>query len=426
MARQLSRRLPLPKQKQAKATNAVSFTIIVKTQTEATTRHRFLANSRFVSCALRFPLFVYGTLYIFTQYFPHHSTTFLPSPHPRLLHASPPSAFPNMSPRTCIRIPPFLALLLLSLFLLRLPTALSAACGPLCVFRFCSIQTAVLQPNAPVIPLPPKDSPFPYFICSPQIRRLGLIRSLGRPILDTGASETPRDRVFLSDWRPDRLRQNFANNFFTIAHAPGRPGTSTILRGRASSNQRTFIDSRCIIIPVTAWDLLRRDGTIAKTETRPEPNLGTHPLTNMPVVRQPKKKERRPCLAFRTVYPLALVQLSWDSSDDLDLSVTEPGGTVVDKRILFSLGGTHSGDANVGVCGIAPGGVESVSYGASDEASIKEGVYKVKVSHFNNCAGGRKTRWKLMVAIGEHVVEVRKGMSGRDDGQTIATVSFRL
>lgn len=65
------------------------------------------------------------------------------------------------------------------------------------------------------------------------------------------------------------------------------------------------MDDLCIMLPITRYRVLD---------------------VNRTVVRRVETRERIDCISIRVRAPLILVELTWNSADDLDLEVTEPNG----------------------------------------------------------------------------------------------------
>ncbi|HEX6422229.1 MAG TPA: DUF6777 domain-containing protein [Acidimicrobiales bacterium] len=118
------------------------------------------------------------------------------------------------------------------------------------------------------------------------------------------------------------------------------------------------------------------------------------------------------------------VTLSWSSDADLDLSVTEPDGTVIDylNKGPTSTGGALDVDSNVG-CGSSGSGVENVFWSSGDAPS---GDFSVDVTGFrlarddgSDCGSGEFTL-EITVA-GETRTE--SGAVGQDD---VASYTFQV
>lgn len=134
---------------------------------------------------------------------------------------------------------------------------------------------------------------------------------------------------------------------------------------------------------------------------------------------------RRNCVAFRTTAPTIHVQLIWDSSDDFDLAVEEPGnGTVVDFRNTRSETGKLNRDNHKGFCNAGlPMGREDIVYFPSE--ALLKGVYRVRVTHFNAC-GRKASKWILRIMKNGAVVKSRRGTSDIGLNTKILETVFRF
>lgn len=131
------------------------------------------------------------------------------------------------------------------------------------------------------------------------------------------------------------------------------------------------------------------------------------------------------CVSFRSRASKILVDLSWNSGDDFDLVVKEPGGGELSRFNRESRTGRLNDDANDDGCGIPlVSGRETARYLVSTN-SVKTGLYFVEVRHFKNCGrGGRK--WKLQVSINGKMVQMKQGRSNRDLDKIVARTRFRF
>ncbi|NYD43204.1 MopE-related protein [Nocardioides panaciterrulae] len=103
------------------------------------------------------------------------------------------------------------------------------------------------------------------------------------------------------------------------------------------------------------------------------------------------------------------VTLLWNNDDDLDLHVTDPGGT----RIWYgntgptATGGRLDRDDNVFVCGYdsEPGGVENTVW--DDGASPLHGTYTVEVYEYHRCA--EPANWTVQIRVDGTLVKTENG-----------------
>lgn len=108
--------------------------------------------------------------------------------------------------------------------------------------------------------------------------------------------------------------------------------------------------------------------------------------------------------------------LIWDSADDLDLHVIEPGG----ERLWYAdrssaTGGLLDRDDNVGVCGgdAEPGGVENVYWPVG---SAPSGTYTIEIDNYSDCDDGNTGTWTLQVHQDGVLVNSFTGSEGDNVG----------
>lgn len=289
-------------------------------------------------------------------------------------------------------------------------------CGDFCTFYFCKpdADRTVFDVVGPrLIVRDANVASFP-FVCRKivpsgrdffnQTVRVGkTAEALVHPADDR--NESPRPFVPISKFRPDGLSPPYPKTYFSlrdIDRFPPLPGEKGISRSANKGNQEEFIDDLCVYIPIRSYDLLNEDLSLDRRVRR--------------------TKELEDCVSFRTTAPRILVELTWDSPDDLDLRVEEPNGNVVSfRKPKTATGGRLIMDNNISNCGIDPVGREQVRWGRP--GSPLEGRYIVTVQHFNNCGTG-PTNWALAVTIEGENVLFEKGTSDNDKDTRILKAKF--
>lgn len=115
------------------------------------------------------------------------------------------------------------------------------------------------------------------------------------------------------------------------------------------------------------------------------------------------------------------VTLSWNTNDDLDLSVTDPGGEVVSFFTpTSSSGGQLDADANAGCFEQSPAPIENVFW---PTAQAPEGDYTITVNLFQPCAGGESVSFTVTLLIQGNT----ETLTGTVDTQNpVATFPFSL
>ena len=157
--------------------------------------------------------------------------------------------------------------------------------------------------------------------------------------------------------------------------------------GRIAStgNQEDFLDDLCVTLPIRRYNIETSDGSVF-------PAVSTN--------------NERDCVSFRTINQPILVEVTWDSADDFDLSIQGPDG-----------GGRLIRDNNIGQCnGGPPQGKEAVVF---DTATA--GTYEITLRHFNNCGG--RTRFTVNAIVNGVRVFQRRGRSSVD-GRIVLEASF--
>lgn len=267
------------------------------------------------------------------------------------------------------------------------------------MFRFCEAngEGTVRDPGARII-LRGFGTALSSYVCLPGPESLGIIRETGEALVSkTGNARTP-----ISKYRPRRLSKRFPKNYFRLYPLPRLGGLKGLGRRKTQGNQNDFLEDLCVVLPITQYDLLNTDGTVGETVTT---------------------SRKKSCVSFLTRNPELLIELFWDSSDDLDLTLTEPDGDIIAKGNPKSELGKLNNDNNVAGCGIVPVGKEAIFYRKG--TPIETGTYQINVKHFNNCGNG-PTKWTLRVILKGMNILTKSGSSDLDKRQVIETASFTL
>lgn len=279
------------------------------------------------------------------------------------------------------------------------------ACGGFCRFRLCNTNQEGVSfrlPKAAFILFSPRNFPTLPYICLSRTS-IGQIQTT----LEPSVAVDPRGRqlVPISKWSPEGLRKSFNPDFIQPKRIRGFPW-SGIDRKRATVNQWRMLHDRCMVLPIRKYQLIDSD-------------------TQRPVGTVDLDDDRRNCVAFRTSAPSIHVQLTWDSSDDFDLSVEEPeGGAVIDFRNTRSDTGKLNRDNHKGFCNAnLPAGREDIVY--FPNPALISGVYRVRVTHFNAC-GGKESKWSLKIMKNGVVVKSRRGKSDVGLNKKVLETIFRF
>lgn len=226
------------------------------------------------------------------------------------------------------------------------------------------------------------------FICLPG-QDLGHILVTGEarvtPVRGGGAF------IPISFYRPDGLRPKYPSNYFGLSEItfPPLPGKYSISHVPSSGNQFANANDICVQIPILRYELFKRNGSL-KVVNSNDPN---------------------DCISYRVRAPKLLIELAWDSSDDLDLVVTEPqpsGFVISGDNQRAPSGGRLQGDFPEFSCTELNATREQVRY--LQDHTVTPGQYTVSGFHFENCRK-RRTSWSLAVIHNGITIASTRGQS---------------
>lgn len=307
--------------------------------------------------------------------------------------------------RPSLLLPSFSFFLLLSVAV-SIPSSISFAsrqrdprrppCGLKCRFIFC-IDRATVFLTAP------------GNVSNPEIcllnQEIDQILSTGEALVSLpNGSTTP-----ISKWAPDGLNTPFSPNVFKAGVINGEDN-SGIMRTETRGNQNKFLDRRCFILPIKQYESVR----FVKGAKRVVP----FNVTN----------RERGCVAFVPRVWDILIEVQWLSGDDLDLSVEEPDGAMVDFRKRKTECGNLLIDANVDTCDIRQEGIERVFYNRGCP-KLQSGLYTVRLRHATNCLLGsspKPTTFEIRIVINGFVNQRVRGSSNKNEGALITSFTFRI
>lgn len=165
-----------------------------------------------------------------------------------------------------------------------------------------------------------------------------------------------------------------------------------------------FLNDLCVKLPIKTYELVS-------------------PRTGKKKRRVRTSGDGKDCVAFRTKAHKILVELSWNSIDDLDLSVTEPGRTQLSRFRRETNTGKLTGDVAGELCDrILKRGRETARY-YRNQSIVRRGRYVARVRHFNNCGKG-PTKWILRVSANGRVIKTKRGMSNGNNDVLIGELGF--
>lgn len=131
-------------------------------------------------------------------------------------------------------------------------------------------------------------------------------------------------------------------------------------------------------------------------------------------------------MAFRSVSAHLLIELSWNSADDFDLSLEEPDGTIIDYAFPRSVSGGALIDdrpSKDDLCRV-DNSQEVILYPWGKRPM--SGDYRVNVTHFENCGAGPTPFHLAILRDGVWMGGVDNGSSDGGVKQVVWTMNFRL
>lgn len=260
----------------------------------------------------------------------------------------------------------------------------AVSCGSTCSFTLCN-----------------GDPEVPFSI--PNIASAGPIcrRNQNTPllVLSTGEAEVTGRGVTgtpISEYNPAGLTRRFLPNFITVFETTDSEViASGVGHRRLRGNQNEFLDGLCANLPLSS---IEESGNVVDLN------------------------DTNDCIAFNIRVPKLLIELEWDTGDDLELSVTEPDGEVLNLVNRRTNSGVFVRDV-VSNCGLNLVRREEALYLPSPR--VQNGTYTVEATQFNNCGNG-PTVWNINVYF-DGVLEIgRSGRSNRDDNEQIIRFSFNF
>lgn len=282
-------------------------------------------------------------------------------------------------------------------------------CGEFCAFRFCKAdgsRTIIDNAGRRIVLRDAGISTNP-FVCARKFGKKNKqvkVKKTGEALVHP-VDESP-DFVRISQFKKGTVSPKFSKKYFTlkeITKRPPLPGEFGVARLMSKGNQEKFVNELCVVLPIKNYDILKKTGKVQKR------------------IKNSKLKED--CISFQTTAPKILIELTWQSADDIDVRVEEPDGNVIAYFDLESkkTGGVLTLDQNVGRCGEDSTGREQITWKQDD--TPLEGTYNVQVRHFSNCGDG-PTKWTLAVVIDGKLVNFESGSSNADDEAVIKKISF--
>lgn len=296
----------------------------------------------------------------------------------------------------------FLACLISILCITVLATVSRAAfpCADSCVFRLCRANAEpgniLSPPGRKILLRSPKLARNPI-LCNVE-NNLGEFTTGEARVAPIGSSSS----VPISQYRPNGLSKRFRVDYFKFREIRFLPGKFGVSREKSRGNQEDFVDDLCVSIPITSYQIIRKNGSVKQVN-----NAGPND-----------------CVTFETTAAKVIVELIWNSAHDLDLSLVEPDGNAINRfNPRSDTGGVLAGDAQSENCLRGVLGKEQIRYLRT--ADVPTGLYTITLSHHNNC-DGIATRYEVRVIVNGKVVLFKKGKSNLDGSAVIRTLTFDI
>lgn len=240
------------------------------------------------------------------------------------------------------------------------------------------------------------------FVCrrNPEAGPLGVVRRTGVPRVALATeSRVDNERTYMKFGRFMRgsVSPKFRNRFFKIEEINNlaMPGFFGISRQETRGNQADFLADMCVRIPIS----------------RVEESPGGRVL---------RLRGATDCVAFRTLFPKILIELEWDNSDDLDMVLTTPDGSLVNQFNPTNAGARYNG-ASHPICGPAFGARELITWSRNMPPL---GKYSLQLRHFKKCMDNNPANYVIRISSGDKLQFSSTGVSSEEGRMQI--VMFEL
>lgn len=289
-----------------------------------------------------------------------------------------------------------------------------AQCGDLtkCEFRWC-------KPNGPQTRITPRlylrdpniaSNPS---VCLPMVMSDGSILNKTVKVFKTGASIvqplvgrglTPPPPVRIDQYRPKKMfPSSLPKDYIYLREITFPPlrGQFGVARRAPKGNQEEFLNNLCVTLPLERYGIVNADGTVTAKSGKRDPGA---------------------CVAFQSRIGTILIELTWNSADNFDLSVEEPNGNIVNNVNPKSTltGANLVNDNNIDGCDTLVVGREQMVWNKANDVNPLRGEYVVRVKHTKSCNRKKATKWSVAVIINGKNVLFRSGLSKRDGRQVLS------
>lgn len=281
-----------------------------------------------------------------------------------------------------------------------------------CRYRWCMPEGRQSRITPRILLRDPEVATIP-FVCIPEDlpdgttlnRTVRVFRSgtaIVQPILPR--MKVRPDPVPITRFRPRKMFPSFKKDqfFFREVGFPPLRNRFGLARRVSRGNQEDFLNNLCVTLPLLQVGIEESDGSLTRVRG---------------------KRDSTSCVAFQSEVASILVELTWNTGDNFDLSVIDPNGDIVDKDNSPSVtGGKLIKDNNLDMCEL-PTGREQVNWNQDRDLKPIRGQYTVKVRHTARCNKKKPTRWELAVIVKGQIVLFKGGVSRRP-GRFVITATF--
>lgn len=287
-------------------------------------------------------------------------------------------------------------------------------CAPFCDFRFCINDVGSPRVQAPYINLRESGVGTLPYICNedPSADQIRSISQVKEAMVADGSTDNADRSDFqaISNYNPPGLPKPFPKKAFTLTRIfwPSVPQTwFGVSKQKMGKKIYKFSNNLCVYIPVKKYSVLDSNG-------------------NERLIKVKGNRSANACVAFRTVAPKMLIDLTWNSSSDLELSLTEPNGNTIDRLnpISAATGGKLIRTFNSNPCSQYSTGQEQIAY--PPKRTLLGPQYKLEIRHRRNCGIGT-TVYALNILINGKKAQPTRVINNNDDnGALIERIFFNI
>lgn len=273
----------------------------------------------------------------------------------------------------------------------------NAQCGLSCKFRTCLPNTLGLpKPAGGRNLLRSPGISLSGFVCLEDVN-IGTVRKTGEALVEVNGTMIP-----ISTYKPPKLSRPFRRSQFGLFPIPFLGGKQGIGRRESRGNQEKFLDNLCVVLPITKYNVIAEDDAVAE---------------------RVMSDDEDSCVSFRTRTVEVLTDLTWNSSDDLDIKVITPSGTVLDKNNPLTPDARLTETEQENTCDGRTASKETAAI--FNPMPAEKGTYTVEITHFKNCMDG-PSDWELRFTVNGNLLAKRSGTSDLKNRGVIDVFQFSV